>query len=66
MRTFLVAQWVRVLLPMQGTQVRSLVLEGSKRLRATTPMCHTYSAHMLQQQKTARLEPVLQSKSPLQ
>ena len=37
MRTFLVAQWIRVLLPMQGTQVRSLVLEGS-----THPMCHSY------------------------
>ena len=51
-RTFLVAQWTEVLLPMQGTQVQSLVQEGSKWQGETTPneplvMKPTCSAPML-------------------
>ena len=38
--TSLVVQWLRVHLPMQGTQVRSLVLEDPTCLGATKPVCH--------------------------
>ena len=40
--TYLVAQWIRIHLPTQGTQVRSLVQEYSTCLRATKPTCHNY------------------------
>ena len=40
--TSLVAQWLRIHLPMQGTQVRALVLEDSTCRRATKPMCRNY------------------------
>ena len=36
----LVAQWLRIRLPMQGTQVRSLVQEDPTCCRATKPVCH--------------------------
>ena len=45
--TSLVAQWLRVHLPMQGTRVRALVGEDPTCRRATKP---------------ARLEPVLRNK----
>ena len=38
----LVAQWLRIHLPMQGTQVRSLVRENPTCRRATKPMHHNY------------------------
>ena len=40
LRTSLVVQWIRICLPMQGTQVQSLVWEDPTRCRATKPMCH--------------------------
>lgn len=36
-RTSLVAQWLGIHLPAQGTQIRSLVHEDPTRLRATKP-----------------------------
>ena len=38
----LVAQWLRIRLPMQGTRVRSLVREDPTCRRAAKPMCHNY------------------------
>ena len=38
--TSLVAQWIRLHLPMQGTWVRSLVWEDSMCCGATKPMHH--------------------------
>ena len=40
--TSLVVQWLRVHLPMQGTQVPSLAWEGSTCLGAKKPMCHSH------------------------
>ena len=39
---FLVVQWLRIYLPMQGTQVRSLVQEDPTCQGATRPMLHNY------------------------
>ena len=50
----LVAQWLRICLLMQGTQVRALVWEDPTCRRATRPMSHTA--------EPARLEPVLRNK----
>ena len=36
----LVAQWLRIYLPMQGTRVRALVWEDPTCRRATRPVCH--------------------------
>ena len=38
--TSLVAQWLRIRLPMQGTWVQSLVWEDPTRYRATKPVSH--------------------------
>ena len=38
----LVAQWLRILLPMQGTRVRALVQEGPTCHGATKPLCYNY------------------------
>ena len=38
----LVAQWLRVCLPMQGTRVRALVWEDPTCRGATKPVCHNY------------------------
>ena len=38
----LVAQWLRILLPMQGTRVRALVREDPTCHGATKPVCHNY------------------------
>ena len=38
----MVAQWLRIRLPMQGTQVRALVWEDPTCLGATRPVCHNY------------------------
>ena len=43
-RTSLVAQWLRICLPMQGTRVLSLVWEYPTCHGATKPMCHNYWA----------------------
>ena len=40
-RTSLVAQWLRIRLPMQGTLVRALVQEDPTCRRATKPMRHS-------------------------
>ena len=60
--TSLVAQWLRIRLPMQGTWVWSLVREDPTCSEATKPVCHKYWACMLQLLKPARLEPVLRNK----
>ena len=39
--TFLVVQWLRVHLPMQGTWVRALVREDPTCRGATKPVCHS-------------------------
>ena len=41
-RASLVAQWLRVCLPMQGTRVRALVWEDPTCRGATGPMSHNY------------------------
>ena len=38
----LVAQWLRIRLPVQGTRVRALVREDPTCRGATKPMCHDY------------------------
>ena len=43
-RTSLVAQWLRIRLPMQGTWVRTLVREDPTCRGATKPVCHNYWA----------------------
>ena len=72
--TFLVAQLVRICLPMQGTRVQSLVREDSTCCGATRPVCchywdgalepasHTHQAYTLQLLKPANPEPVLCNK----
>ena len=67
---FLVAQWLRIRLPMQGTQVRSLVREDPTCHGATKPVhhnywactleltSHSYWARVPQLLKPVRLEPV--------
>ena len=64
--TSLMAQWLRILLPMQGTRVWALLWEDPACRGATKPMCHNYWAHVPQLLKPARLEPVLCNKKPLQ
>ena len=41
-QTSLVAQWLRICLPMQGTRVRALVREDLTCRGATKPVCHNY------------------------
>ena len=41
-RTSLVAQWLRICLPMQGTRVQGLVWEDPTGCKATKPVCHNY------------------------
>ena len=43
-RASLVAQWLRICLPMQGTRVRALVWEDPTCCGATRPMSHNYWA----------------------
>ena len=47
-RASLVAQWLRICLPMQGTRVRALVREDPTCHRATKPMSHNYWACALE------------------
>ena len=70
----LVAQWLGIRLPMQGTRVRALVGEDPTCRRATKPVhhndwacalepvSHNYWAHVPQLLKPTRLEPVLHNK----
>ena len=44
LRASLVAQWLRVCLPMQGTRVQALVWEDPTCRGATRPVSHNYSA----------------------
>ena len=39
-KTSLVVKWLKILLPMQGTRVQSLVWEDSTCHGATKPVCH--------------------------
>ena len=57
--TSLVAQWLGIRLPMQGTRVRALVREDPTCCGATGPASHNYWAHVPQLLKPACLEPVL-------
>ena len=41
-RTSLVAQWLRIRLPMQGTRVRALVWVDPTCCGAAKPVCHNY------------------------
>ena len=73
-RASLVAQWLRIRLPMRGTRVRALVREDPTCHRATKPVrhnywactleltCHNYWACMPQLLKPMCLEPVLCNK----
>ena len=77
-RASLVAQWLRIHLPMQETQVRSLAREDPTCRGATKPVCHNYWAcalqpmnhnywaRVLQLLKPAFLEPVLRNEKPPQ
>ena len=47
-RTSLVAEWIRSHLPMQGTQVPSLVQEDSMCCAVTKLMHHNYRGHTLE------------------
>ena len=42
LRASLVAQWLRICLPMQGTRVRALVWEDPTCREATRPVSHNY------------------------
>ena len=46
--TSLVAQWLRILLPVQGTRVRALVWEDPTCRGAAKPVCHNYWACALE------------------
>ena len=61
-RTSLVAQWLRTLLPMQGTRDRALVREDPTCRGATKLVCHNYLAPMSQLLKPTHLEPMLRNK----
>ena len=41
-RASLVAQWLGIRLPIQGTRVRALVQEDPTCCRAARPVCHNY------------------------
>ena len=62
-RASLVAQWLRICLPVQGTRVWALVWEDPTCHRATGPVCHNYWACAWGLWATTiepeRLEPVL-------
>ena len=46
LRTSLLVQWIRIRLPMQATQVQSLVQEDSICNGAMKPVSHNYEAHV--------------------
>ena len=47
-RTYLVVEWIRILLPMQGTRIRSWAWEDSTCCEATKSLHHNYWAHALE------------------
>ena len=57
LRTSLVAQWLRIRLPVQGTWVRALVWEDPTCCGATKPVLHNYWAHVPQRLKPTRQSP---------
>ena len=61
-RASLVAQWLGIRLPMQGTRVRALVGEDPTCCGATKLACHNYWALVPQLLRPTRLEPVLHNK----
>ena len=60
--SFLVVHCVRIHLPMQRTQIRSLVQEHSTCCGTSKPVCHNYWVSMLQLLKPTCLEPVLHNR----
>ena len=58
----LVAQWLGICLPMQGTRVWALVREDPTCRTAPKPVHHNYWAHVPQLLKSMCLEPVLCNK----
>ena len=54
LRTSLVVQWLRIHLPVQGTQVRSQVWEDPTGLRVTKPSCHNYCLEPMLLNKRSR------------
>ena len=58
----LVAQWLRIRLPIQGTWVRALAREDPTCHGVTKPVRHNYWAHVPQLLKPEHLEPVLCNK----
>ena len=61
-RASLVAKWLRIRLPVQGTRVRALVREDPTCHRATKPVHHNYWARVPQLLKPMHLEPMLRNK----
>ena len=59
--TSLVAQWLRICLPMQGTWVGSLVWEDPTGCRATKPVHHSYGACALR--SLCAQEPVIHKRN---
>ena len=62
--TSLVVEWIKICLPMQGTQVWSLVWEDLTCRRATKPVCHNSWACMLKLLQPLCLEHMLCNKKP--
>ena len=61
-RTSLVVQWLRICLPMQGTQVQSLVQEDSTCCQATKPPLSCDLQLLSPRAATEALEPMLHNK----
>ena len=62
-RASLVAQWLRIRLPTQGTQVHALVREDTTCRGATKPVRHNYWPHEPQLLKPTRQEPMLHKRA---
>ena len=60
-RTSLLVQWLRICLPMQGTQVQALVWEDSACRGATKPMHHNYWSRRTQSPCSATREATMRS-----
>ena len=58
----LVAQWLGIRLPGQGTQVRALGQEDPTYRGAARPVHHNYWAHVPQLLRPVRLEPMVRNK----
>ena len=61
-QAFLVAQWLRICLAVQGTRVQTLLWEDPACLRVTKPGSHSYWGHEQQLVKPEHLEPQLGNK----